>query len=144
MTKRKDGKKNKIKFLNFQYDILEWTIIETFIEQGYSIVDNPTPYSNPPEGHYLIRGDSKYDYKQYYFVKNIWLLHPKSYISCDFRSFPSLPERDWNMMNKMRNRLSPLWQRYLDDRNQWMVHRNISRNVSRTSMKMRKAMRRSK
>jgi len=83
------------------------------------LIKNPTPYNDFifKNGKYLIRGNSKNSYKEYYVFDNKWYLHITSVLNETWRfityhNFPQLSKKEWNNMRLTgAKRLSKKWSR---------------------------------
>ena len=136
--------KNKLKYLNFEYDF----IIKDF-DLHYEIVNNPTIYSsNLPNGEYLIRGDKKNHSKEYYHYNGKWWLIRETTEDKDkrnyyfdafrFNLYPNLSEKEWELLNKCKNKLSPYWKRAIEGRNLFMEFRKNNRGMEKRFFKLKK------
>lgn len=134
-------KKNKLKFLNFDYDISIKSIASK-----YPIAENPTKYVNLPDGEYIIRGNFKGYSKEYWKIDNKWFLikevtkdNGEYYCNAGkFQLFPSLSEKEWLELNKVWKKLSPYWKRAVIGRNHYMEIRNIKREIKKNFLHYKK------
>jgi hypothetical protein len=130
--------KNKIKYLNFDYNREHSELSDDF-----DIVKNPTEFNNLPDGEYLIRGDKKNHSKEYWVKDNIWYLVSVTTIDnghyyCNagtYQLFPNLPEKEWDLLNKVVTKLSPYWKRAVYGRNQFMSIRELRRDIKKSFLK---------
>ena len=130
--------KNKIKYLNFDYNREHSELSDDF-----DIVKNPTEFNNLPDGEYLIRGDKKNYSKEYWVKDNIWYLVSVTTIDnghyyCNagtYQLFPNLPEKEWDLLNKVVTKLSPYWKRAVYGRNQFMSIRELRRDIKKSFLK---------
>jgi len=126
--------KFKFKFLNFGYE----PDVDEF-DGEFTVVSNPTPYDNLPDGEYTIRGNKQYHKKEYWKNNNIWyFIHSDTFDNgqywCDaekFLLFPNLSEKEWDVLNNpiIKNKLTKYWKRALYGRNFWMQLRKSSREI---------------
>jgi hypothetical protein len=127
--------KNKIKYLNFDYEMDHSDLLEDF-----KVVENPTKWNNLPNGEYLIRGDKKEHSVEYWVKDNIWYLvstttKDNGHYYCNaakYQLFPNLPEKEWETLNKVWSKLSPYWKRAVAGRNQYMSLREIRREIHKS------------
>ena len=102
---------NKIKYLSFKGDLKYFRVQE--------IAFNPTPYKDPPDGRYLVRGDSKGESKSYIKKNGRWYYHQRCndeattfkspYVVAEYSWLPCLKEREWAELIKHKDKLSPYW-----------------------------------
>lgn len=123
--------KNKIKFQNF-------IIPAKMLRKGreyVSEVQNPTPYANPPDGQYLVRGSKKNCYREYAKTEGAWYLlrdieDDISYyyiIAAIYDIRPHLTDSEWLEISKHFNKLSAYWKRMVYGHRQWVICHNIGR-----------------
>ena len=101
-------------------------------------VPNPTHYKNLPDGEYLLRGDKKDHFKEYVVINNIWYLTKNIttnngdvlYRIVTYELFPNLPEKEWNILNKVVKKLTPYWQKIIYSRNVYLEKRKMLRRLS--------------
>jgi hypothetical protein len=102
---------NKIKYLSFKGNLKYFSVQE--------IAFNPTPYKDPPDGRYLVRGDSKGESKSYIKKNGKWYYHQhckngattfkNPYVLAEYSWLPCLSEREWAELIKHKDKLSPYW-----------------------------------
>jgi len=90
--------------------------------EDFTLVNNPLPYQNLPDGEYMIRDSSKGHRKEYWKHEDKWYLvedvtKDNGHYYCDSRTymlFPMLSEREWDNIEKVGwKRLNKVWQRHL-------------------------------
>lgn len=108
----------KFKFINFSYPY-ELLMIE---DDGWPEVPCPLPYSNLPDGEYMIRGNQKEHRKNYWKVEGVWFLTSEStkdngHYLCDaerYALYPQKPESFWKKLDEVPWKcLTKYWQRAL-------------------------------
>ena len=116
--------KNKIKFIPCD------THFE-FFNGNLKLSKNPTKYHNLPDGEYYIRGNVKGRTKRYivyqgkwYYTRNFqFITNLRDYFMAEFLLFPNLPEKEYEIMFKMYNRLSKEWKLNCDAKTAWIKSR---------------------
>ena len=122
---------NKIKFINFKKGFKT----HSFILDRH-IVCNPTQYKSVPDGEYLIRGEFRYHAKYYIVKDNVWYLVNEMtsdegrymHDAARYEFYPNLPEKEWILISKSREKLNKYWERALCgwETNKWLneIHRD--------------------
>jgi hypothetical protein len=129
----------KLKYLAFSVEYSHHDLLEDF-----DLVDNPTEYSNLPDGEYLIRGNKKGHRKEYWVKDNIWYLvddvkkdNGHFYVdSCKYKLFPMLKHCEYEELYKHINKLSNIWIRNTLGYFCWLELRASSRELQKTTIKL--------
>lgn len=133
----------KFKFINFSYEV-DLLMVE---DNSWEIVPCPLPYSNLPDGEYLIRGPAKEHRKCYWKVEDVWFLtenitKDNGHHMCDaarYLLFPQQSESFWKNLKAVPWKcLSKYWQRALWGYEFSMQLRETGRNVMRSMMEFEK------
>ncbi len=134
--------KNKIKYNKKDFSS-DWY---SEFEDQFKLVPNPTPFKNLPDGEYLIRGEQKDHAKEYYVQHGNWYLvdvivKDNGHKMCrwaEYHYFPQLPEKEWNILNKVYSKLSNYWKMCVIGHNLYMQFRETKRNARFSSYKILK------
>jgi hypothetical protein len=132
----------KFKFLNFQYHFTQEELLEDFME-----VECPLPYSNLPDGEYLIRGDKAEHRKKYWKSGDCWVIVDEStrdngHFMCEaatYKLYPQLSEKEWAALSAVPFKcLSRYWQRALYGYGFDMELRDMGRKMAKDFLKLDK------
>lgn len=100
---------------------------------------NPTKYENLPDGDYYIRGEVKGSTKRYVVIQGRWyftkdsqyIIKYRDYFMAKFLLFPNLPEKEYEILFKMYNRLSKEWKLNCDAKRVWLKSRVNKRSFTK-------------
>ena len=124
--------KNKIKYDGVPYGF-PFKINELLMT--HSVVHNTTTYSNVPEGSYFIRGFGKGVLTYYLHQGGVWYERERD-ARWDYEAMlqiPQLSEKEWEILGRVRNKLSPFWRKSFD---QWEYRKSIKMIGWRTRLAM--------
>lgn len=116
--------RNKIKYIPFKHPYF-------FSNESSGTSKNPTKYNNLPDGEYYIRGEIKGRTKRYMVIQGKWyftkesqyIINYRDYFMAKFLLFPNLPEKEYEILFKMYNRLSEKWKLNCDAKKVWIKSR---------------------
>jgi len=110
---------------------------EELIEDGLTIVENPTNYNKIKDGRYLVRGDKKKFDKRYYVIDNNWYLIDEnngtasySIRAATYNYVPYMTEREYNYLVKVSDKLNNYWRMALSSRRALDDTRQILRVIN--------------
>ena len=134
----------KFKFISFYH---EYEIEE--LEEDFEEVSNPLPYSNLPDGEYMIRGNKKGHRKEYWKIENKWFListvdKDNGHYMCDaaaYTLYPQKPESFWKKLSEVHWKcLSKYWRRALYGYQFHMQLREQYRNIMKSCYRWEKEL----
>lgn len=133
----------KFKFINSPYE-RDLLMIEA---DNLEEVPNPLPYSNLPNGEYMIRGNKKGHRKEYWKIEGKWFLissveKDNGHYMCDateYALYPQKPESFWKSLKSVHWKcLSKYWRRALYGYTFHMELRESSRRMAKDWIKWEK------